>query len=69
MNAHNFSKYVFKECKGITRIITNLVYFLALYFSNYPVDYLYLFKNSIFTFIFYPILWGVFSIIFNLTKL
>ena len=49
-------------------LIANLVYFLALYFSSYPVDYLYLFKNSIFTFIFYPILWGVFSIIFNLTK-
>ena len=49
-------------------LIANFVYFLSLYFSNYSVDYLYLFKNSIFTFIFYPILWGAFSLILNLTK-
>ena len=46
----------------------NFVYFTSLYFSNYSVDYLYLLKNSIFTFIFYPILWGVFSLILNLNK-
>ena len=49
-------------------LIANLVYFLSLYFSNYSVDYLYLFTNSIFTFIFYPILWGIFSLIINLKK-
>ena len=49
-------------------LIANFVYFLSLYFSNYSVDYLFLFKNSIFTFIFYPILWGLFSLILNLTK-
>ena len=49
-------------------LIANFIYFLSLYFSNYSVDYLYLFNNSIFTFIFYPILWGLFSIILNLTK-
>ena len=49
-------------------LIANFIYFLSLYFSNYAVDYLYLFKNSIFTFIFYPILWGLFSIFLNLTK-
>ena len=49
-------------------LVANLVYFLTLYFSNYSVDYLYLFKNSIFTFIFYPILWGFFSLISNLIK-
>ncbi len=49
-------------------LIANFVYFLSLYFSNYSVDYLYLLKNSAFTFIFYPILWGVFSLILNLTK-
>ena len=49
-------------------LLANFIYFLSLYFSNYSVDYLYLFKNSIFTFIFYPILWGVFSLILNLTK-
>ena len=37
-------------------------------FSNYSVDYLYLFMNSVFTFIFYPVLWGIFSLILNLTK-
>ena len=43
-------------------------YFFSLYFSNYSVDYLYLLKNSIFTFIFYPVLWGLFSLILSLTK-
>ena len=49
-------------------LIANFVYFLSLYFSNHAVDYLYLFKNSIFTFSFYPILWGLFSLIINLTR-
>jgi len=49
-------------------LLANFIYFMSLYFSNYSVDYLYLFKNSIFTFIFYPILWGAFSLILNLTK-
>ena len=49
-------------------LIANFIYFLSLHFSNYAIDYLYLFKNSIFTFIFYPILWGAFSIFLNLTK-
>ena len=49
-------------------LIANFVYFLSLYFSDFAVDYIYLFKNSIFTFIFYPILWGIFSVIINLTK-
>ena len=49
-------------------LIANFIYFLSLYLSDYSVDYLYLFKNSIFTFIFYPILWGAFSIFLNLTK-
>tara|TARA_B100000029_G_scaffold384413_1_gene379929 strand:+ start:1606 stop:2100 length:495 start_codon:yes stop_codon:yes gene_type:complete len=50
-------------------LIGNFVYFLSLYFSNYEVDYMYLFKNSVFTFIFYPVLWGVFSLIINLRKI
>ena len=49
-------------------LIANFVYFLSLYFSNYPAEYLLLFKNSIFTFIFYPILWTMFTVILNLTK-
>ena len=49
-------------------LFANFVYFTSLYFSNYSVEYMYLLKNSIFTFIFYPILWGLFSLILNLTK-
>ena len=49
-------------------LIANFVYFFSLYFSNYSVDYLLLFKNSVFTFIFYPVLWGIFSLILNLSK-
>ena len=49
-------------------LFANFIYFTSLYFSNYSVDYLYLLKNSVFTFIFYPILWALFSLILNLTK-
>ena len=49
-------------------LFANFIYFLSLYFSNYSVDYFYLFKNSIFTFAFYPILWGIFSLILNLAR-
>ena len=49
-------------------LIANFIFFLSLYFSNYSVDYFFLFKNSVFTFIFYPVLWGIFSLILNLTK-
>ena len=49
-------------------LIANFIYFLSLYFSNYSIDYLFLLKNSVFTFIFYPVLWGIFSLILNLTK-
>ena len=49
-------------------LIANFVYFIALYYSNFSVEYFYLLKNSIFTFIFYPILWGVFSLILKLAK-
>ena len=46
----------------------NLIYFLALYFSDFSIDYLYLFRNSIFTFIFYPVLWALFSLLLRLIK-
>ena len=49
-------------------LFANFVYFIALYFSNYSVDYLYLFKNSIFTSIFYPVLWVIFGVLINFTK-
>ena len=49
-------------------LFANFIYFFSLYFSNYSIDYLNLFSNSVFTFIFYPILWVFFSLILNLTK-
>ena len=49
-------------------LIANFIYFLSLYFLDYTIDYLFLFKNSIFTFIFYPVLWSIFSLILNITK-
>ena len=49
-------------------LIANFVYFISLYYSNFSIDYFYLLKNSIFTLIFYPVLWGLFSFILNLTK-
>ena len=49
-------------------LLANLIYFSSLYFSNYSIDYFYLLKNSVFTFIFYPILWGLFSLILNMSK-
>ena len=49
-------------------LIANFIYFFSLYFSNYSIDYFFLFKNSVFTLIFYPVLWGIFSLILNLAK-
>ena len=49
-------------------LFANFVYFISLYYSNYSIEYFYLLKNSIFTFIFYPVLWGLFSLLLNLTK-
>ena len=49
-------------------LLANFIYFISLYYSNYSIDYFYLLKNSIFTFIFYPVLWAFFSLLLNLTK-
>ena len=49
-------------------LLANFIYFMSLHFSNYSIDYLYLFKNSIFTFIFYPILWLLFTALLKLMK-
>ena len=49
-------------------LFANFVYFISLHYSNFSVEYFYLLKNSIFTFIFYPVLWGFFSLLLNLTK-
>ena len=49
-------------------LLANFIYFFSLYFSNYSIDYMNLFTSSVFTFVFYPILWVIFSFILNLTK-
>ena len=49
-------------------LLANFVYFISLYLSNYSIDYLYLFKNSVFTFIFYPILRLLFTALLKLMK-
>ena len=49
-------------------LFANFIYFSSLYLSDYSVDYFYLFKNSICTFVFYPILWLIFTAMLNLTK-
>jgi len=49
-------------------LFANFVYFVSLYYSNFSIDYFYLLKNSIFTLIFYPVLWGLFSLLLNLAK-
>ena len=49
-------------------LFANFIYFISLYFSNYTIDYFYLFKNSVSTFVFYPILWGLFSFVLNLKR-
>jgi rod shape-determining protein MreD len=49
-------------------IIANFIYFTLLFFLNYSVDYLYLLKNSIFTFISYPVLWLFFKALISLGK-
>ena len=46
-------------------LAANFIYFMSLYFLGYSVDYLYLFTNSVFTFVCYPILWGIFTMLTN----
>ena len=49
-------------------LFANFVYFISLYYSNYSIEYFYLLKNSIFTFIFYPVIWSLFRILLNFIK-
>jgi len=49
-------------------LVANFIYFLSLYFSNYSLSYLELFKDSIFTIVFYPVLWGIFSLMLNFMR-
>ena len=49
-------------------LLANLFYFIALNFSEFPTNYIYLIQNSFFTFIFYPILWSIFYFISNIMQ-
>ena len=49
-------------------LFANFIYLISLYYSDFSIDYFYLLKNSIFTLIFYPVLWGLISLLLNLTK-
>jgi len=49
-------------------IVANFVYFVSLFFLNYSIDYLYLLKNSVFTFISYPVLWLIFNALISISK-
>ena len=49
-------------------LFANFIYFVSLYYSDFTIDYFYLLKNSIFTLIFYPVLWGLFTLLLNLNK-
>ena len=49
-----------------TLLLASFSYYLVLSFSDYSINYIYLLKNSIFTLVFYPILWFLFSILLNL---
>jgi rod shape-determining protein MreD len=49
-------------------LLANIFYFIALFYSEVPVNYFYLFKNSLFTFVAYPVLWAAFSLILNLGR-
>ncbi len=49
-------------------VLGSFFYFISLYFLDTSIDYIYLIKNSFFTFIFYPILWLFFSLISNFIK-
>jgi len=49
-------------------LLANLFYFISMYYSDLTIDYIYLMKNSFFTFIFYPILWSIFSLFLNFIK-
>ena len=49
-------------------LLANFIYFIALYFSNFTIDYFYLLKNSAFTLIFYPVLWAIFTLLIKLMR-
>ena len=47
-------------------ILANLLYFLSLFFSEISINYFYLLRDTFFTFLFYPILWVIFTLMLKL---
>ena len=50
-------------------IVANIFYFASLHFSEFSINYLYLFRDSFFTFLFYPVFWLLFTLILKLAKI
>mgnify|MGYP006125464495 CR=1 FL=1 len=42
-------------------LFANFIFFVSLYYLEYSINYIDLFKSSVSTFIFYPIIWFLFS--------
>jgi len=54
---------------GPTLVITNLIYVgMVIFIADLDVEYMQIFYNSIFTFLFFPIGWFIFEIFINLTR-
>ena len=54
---------------GPTLVITNLIYVgMVIFIADLNVEYMQIFYNSIFTFLFFPIGWIIFEIFINLTR-
>jgi len=49
-------------------IVANIFYFASLHFSEFSINYFYLFRDSFFTFLFYPVFWLLFTLILKLAK-
>jgi len=50
-------------------IVANIFYYTSLHFSEFSINYLYLFRDSFFTFLFYPVFWLLFTLILKLAKI
>lgn len=49
-------------------LLTNFIFFISLYYSNFSINYINLLFSSISTFIFYPLLWLIFGIFLNFIR-
>ena len=54
---------------GPTLVVTNLIYVgMVIFIADMDVEYMQIFYNSIFTFLFFPIGWIIFEVFINLTR-